>query len=405
MSKYLRKEITVGKLVEGGWNETERKAMKGTLCVQPYYQREFVYDQKDRKTKEDRKVGVVKSAFNRELRDAITIYNLDEEEQESFGYKKEVVDGQQRITSLCKFVAGEFAVTLEGYSVPVKYSDLLPKDRDAFLSCPIYVDYLEGTRMDVLNCFKIKNTVTAVIMEDIQLTLALFSYREFTQKVKKCLDLSNKYNVLETFNGYVKNASDEDFKLCKVVEMCLEGFAEYEGFKSIPELLQTVEPSESREFRYYLDDVFEWVEDNFKWLKGSYQGVNFCNYAKRNDWLKLYNKYHETFNGDVEELKKTFKMLIERDDLKKRSKMVEYLMCRDAYILQPRAFTRDEIERKAAEQGMLDAITHKPLVKPYHGDHIDPWSKGGHTDYSNLRVVNADTNLHKGTQMGTTIFD
>ena len=98
------KHYTVDEVVEGFvYNELEGKGLfglAGKLVIQPEYQRNYIYDD----GKKD--VAVIDSLL-KGYPLGLIYFNVD-------GDTLEVLDGQQRITSVGRFVTGKFAIKVDG---------------------------------------------------------------------------------------------------------------------------------------------------------------------------------------------------------------------------------------------------------------------------------------------------
>ena len=386
-----RIEMPIAKIVEGNWNNNEKKAMKGQLLVQPEYQREFIYDSLNKTTKESRKVEVVKSVFRNLLRDSITLYKLSDEEAKEYGYKYECIDGQQRLTSLCLFVAGDFSVQLDDDGNAVKYADFTMEEKEIFLNRKLYVDVYEGSRGGLVTLWKMKNIFTPVQASDIEVELGMFYRKDFVKKCKALFNENNRAKCLPCFKGFMASTSEEDFKRFKTLEKCLTGFADFCGYNNRVELLQDADENTFKDFRKYLGDVFNWVEYNFDWLKTVGRG----NDAKDDKWFNYYNE-----NSDktvVDGAKEKYIELMEDEEVTAGKKgVINYLLNGKLCALNLRQFTDGQIAKKLAEQGFVDYWTGEPLdIKDAVGDHLVPWIEGGKTTYDNLVVCSARTNAHR----------
>ena len=91
--------LTIGELVKGFKENTttgEVTSMNGLLNIRPPYQREFVYEQ-------PRRDAVITTVLENCPLSVIYLAKLDDG-------KLEVIDGQQRILSICKYAAGQFSI-------------------------------------------------------------------------------------------------------------------------------------------------------------------------------------------------------------------------------------------------------------------------------------------------------
>ena len=101
MKTTLRTDITVRDICDGFvYNELEGKGLfglSGKLVIQPEYQRNYIYAD----GKKD--VAVIESVLNQYPLGLIYFNKVNDN-------LLEVLDGQQRITSLGRFVTGKFAI-------------------------------------------------------------------------------------------------------------------------------------------------------------------------------------------------------------------------------------------------------------------------------------------------------
>ena len=88
--------ITIRQLVEGFTNNDEEgvTGYGGRLNIRPKYQREFVYDDKQ-------KMAVIDTVFKGYTLNAMYWVETGDEAYE-------LLDGQQRTMSICSYFAGEF---------------------------------------------------------------------------------------------------------------------------------------------------------------------------------------------------------------------------------------------------------------------------------------------------------
>lgn len=135
-----RKKITVGEVFEDYSNDLEEgvTGYKGKLDIRPRYQREFVYNDKQR----DEVVRTVLKGLPLNVIYWCKVKKAD-------GY--EVMDGQQRTISICEHIAGSF-------SVDSKYFAIQPKDiQKKILDYPLFVYVCDGKDSEKLEWFSIIN--------------------------------------------------------------------------------------------------------------------------------------------------------------------------------------------------------------------------------------------------------
>ena len=121
MKTILRTDITVADICDGFvYNQLEGKGLfglGGKLTIQPEYQRNYIYADGGGK----REQAVIQSLLKGYPLGLIYFNTVAPE-------KFEVLDGQQRITSIGRFVTNKFAIMSNGNP---QYFDSLPADQQA----------------------------------------------------------------------------------------------------------------------------------------------------------------------------------------------------------------------------------------------------------------------------------
>ena len=101
MKTILKSNITVKEICDGFvYNELEGKGLfglSGKLTIQPEYQRNYIY------AEENREAGVIESVLKEY---PIGLIYFNKVGKDTF----EVLDGQQRVTSLGRFITDKFAI-------------------------------------------------------------------------------------------------------------------------------------------------------------------------------------------------------------------------------------------------------------------------------------------------------
>ena len=95
------------------------------------------------------------------------------------------------------------------------------------------------------------------------------------------------------------------------------------------------------------------------------------------------------------------KRLHEDEDIQKSKGIYEYLLSRDkdpfaGRLLNLRAFDkRDKIAAYTRQNGICAICCQKFTFEEMEGDHIKPWSRGGHTTPDNCQMLCRDCNSRK----------
>ena len=132
-------KITVRELTEGYVDNQEAgvKAYGGKLDVRPPFQREFVYNDKER----DAVIDTITQDF------PLNVMYWSVNDDGTF----EIIDGQQRTVSICQYVNGDFAHLF-------RYFDNLTKEeKDQILNYELYIYRCTGSDKEKLKWFKTIN--------------------------------------------------------------------------------------------------------------------------------------------------------------------------------------------------------------------------------------------------------
>lgn len=121
-------------------------------------------------------------------------------------------------------------------------------------------------------------------------------------------------------------------------------------------------------------------------------------------WGLLYNQYHsKQYNSNA--LEADIKKLVMDDDVTKKAGIIQFILSdrtwRDEKHLSLRAFTESQKLRAYERQGhkcplcVANGINTEYAFEDMEGDHIIPWSKGGHTTDDNLQMLCKECNSAK----------
>ena len=140
----------------------------------------------------------------------------------------------------------------------------------------------------------------------------------------------------------------------------------------------------------YFRSVIDWV------------GSTFPNYRKKLmkgiPWGILFNQYGKN-SYDPAALEARITELEIDEDVTNQRGIYEYVLGGSERCLSIRVFSERDKRRKYGEQGEKCVRCGKTVeYEKCHGDHITPWSKGGHTTYDNLQILCADCNRTKSAQ-------
>lgn len=164
MKTTLKTSITVKDICDGFvYNELEGKGLfglSGKLTIQPEYQRNYIYA--DGK----RDVAVIKSILKNYPLGLIYFNKVGED-------KFEVLDGQQRITSIGRYVTNKFAVKDDNDME--QYFNSIAADKQAKILATQFLIYeCEGTETEIKDWFRTIN-IAGVPLNSQELLNAVYS--------------------------------------------------------------------------------------------------------------------------------------------------------------------------------------------------------------------------------------
>jgi len=389
MKTTLRTDITVADICDGFvYNELEGKGLfglGGRLVIQPEYQRNFFYHQ-DQGGKRER--AVIHSLL-RGYPIGLLYFNKVGEE------RYEVLDGQQRITSIGRFVTNKFAIMVDGNP---KIFDSLPADQKArILDTKLLIYICEGAESEIKEWFQTIN-IAGVPPNDQELLNAIYS-GPFVTLARA--EFSNSQNAnLHKWRAYIKgNANRQDFPACALDWVSKGNISDYMSKHRYDDNID--------ELKSYFNSVIDWVATVFREVYPEMQGV---------EWGRLYEQYHRTpYNPD--EVSQKVKQLREDPYVRNRRGIFEYVLggCQDHRLLDVRVF--DEAVKWAVHAAQTAAakaagVSNCPLCAVGHGanrsriywyeemeaDHVTAWINGGASTADNCQMLCKTHNRAKGNR-------
>jgi hypothetical protein len=351
-------EILIKDLVNGYIDNQEEGVYGygGRLNIRPKYQREFVYNDRQR----DAVIETVRKNFP--LNVMYWVKNGD---------SYEVLDGQQRTISICQYVNNDFEIKA------MAWDNLTNDQQEQILNYKLMIYFCEGTDSEKLDWFRIINTAGEKLYEQ-ELRNAVYTgiwltdaKRHFSKSGCAAYQIGKDY-----ING---NTIRQDF-----LEIALDWISggKIEGYMS-----KNQHESNANELWLYFQNVINWVKVIFPEYRKEMKSVA---------WGELYNKFgKEKF--DSVEMEKQIKTLLMDDDVTKKSGIYPYLLTKDEKYLNIRTFTDSQKRAAYEKQNRVCPICREHYeIKEMEGDHITPWSEGGKTQPDNLQMLCKDCNRRKG---------
>lgn len=387
MKTTLHTEWTIADICDGFvYNELEGKGlfgMGGRLTIQPEYQRNYIYAD----GKKD--VAVIDSVL-KGYPLGLIYFNRTADG------RFEVLDGQQRITSLGRFFNGKLGIK-DASGLPQSIGSLPKEMRDKFLNAPLLIYECEGTETEIKDWFRTIN-IAGIPLNHQELLNAVYS-GPFVTAAKEVFSNSQRSEV-QKWSAYVAGAVNRQDFLATALDWVSNGSAEeymkdhrYNG--DITELVN------------YFNSVIDWVKTVFPLVESEMRGL---------PWGELYERYHNTPYNPSQMAKRVHELYAD-PYVKNRKGIFEFLLGgeTDTKLLDIRIFddaTKKSVYARQTEEAKKHDTSNCPycaighdanakkiwMLKEMDADHVTAWSKGGATTADNCQMLCKHHNRAKGNR-------
>lgn len=386
MKTTLRTDWTVEDICKGfTYNEYEGRGLfglSGKLTIQPEYQRNYIYA--DGK----RDVAVIDSILKGYPIGLIYFVKVAED-------KYEVLDGQQRITSIGRFLTDKFAIKING--MEHNFSGLAEDLKNKINETELTIYICEGEESEIKEWFKTINIV-GIPLNEQELLNAIYS-GPFVTKAKEVFSNSRNANI-QKWSAYISGSVNRQEYLHTALDWVSKGH--------IDEYMSRHRyDTDITELETYFNSVIDWVSGVFIDVDDSMRGL---------PWGALYEQYHRNAY-DPQEVSEKVHELLEDDYVKDNKGIYEYILggCEDTKLLNVRIFddvTKKSVYLRQTKEANEKNISNCPLcalgndsnknriykLNEMDADHVSAWSRGGATDISNCQMLCKTHNRAKGNK-------
>ncbi len=354
-------KISVREVIAGYKDSAEEGvvAYGGKLDIRPKYQREFVYNGKQR----DAVIETIKNSFPLNV-----MYWVKTDEG-----NYEVLDGQQRTISIGQYVNGDFSLN------NFNFHNLTDDEQSQILDYELMIYFCEGTDREKLNWFKIIN-IAGEKLTDQELRNAVYTGPWLSDAKLKFSKSNCAAYLLAHDGGQLVSGSP-------IRQEYLETALAWINDDKIEDYMAKHQhDANAQELWQYFQDVIAWVRTTF---------TNYRREMNSVEWGTLYNKYKDNkFNS--KKLEEEIQKLISDDEVQNIKGIYTYILTRDERYLNLRQFD-DKTKRKAFEKqkGVCVWCKEKFKIEEMEADHIKPWHEGGKTDAKNCQMLCKQDNRTK----------
>lgn len=357
--KIKLKELTIADLVKGYQDDGEGGIVgyDGLLDIRPPYQREFIYNDKQR----DAVIDSVHKGF------PLNVMYWADRGDDCF----EIIDGQQRTISICQYICGEFSIN------GLAFHNLQNDQKKKILNYKLMIYTCKGGSSERLEWFKTINIAGAVLTNQ-ELRNAVYHGKWVSDAKKR---FSRRGCPAEGLAKDLLKGSciRQDYLETAIKWISKDNITEY--------MSQHQNDNNAVELWNQFRSVIDWTKAIFTNYRREMKGV---------DWGGLYSKF-KSVDLDPDLLEKKLAHLIMDDDVTNKSGIYSYLLDGKESHLNIRSFTNNmKAVAYERQKGFCRICKKKFNINEMEADHIDPWSEGGKTQDENCQMLCRPCNRRKG---------
>lgn len=386
MRTTLKTNLTVADIIEGfEYNELDEKGLfglNGKLTIQPEYQRRYVYGD----GKKD--VAVIDSLLKGY---PIGLIYFNQAEGDTY----EVLDGQQRITSIGRYVRGLFAAEHNGNQQ--YFSGLAGELQKKILDTPLLIYVCQGEEGEIKDWFRTIN-IAGVPLNNQEILNAVYS-GPFVTLAREEFSNPQNSNVLK-WGAYISGDIRRQEYLERALQWASDG--QVDAYMS-----QHRHDDNIDELKDYFNTVIAWVSSVFTDVESEMKGL---------EWGRLWREFHKN-SYDPDKVHDELQKLYEDFAVKDKRGIYEYILSgsQNPSLLNVRLF--DEPTKKSVYARQTNAAKEKGISNcsvcasvdnanrdkiwayaDMDADHVTAWSKGGSTDAENCEMLCKPHNRAKGNK-------
>ncbi|MDE0185251.1 MAG: DUF262 domain-containing protein [Candidatus Poribacteria bacterium] len=352
-------DITVEELVEGYRDDREGgvTGYGGKLDIRPPFQREFIYEDKERKAVID---SILKGF-------PLNVMYWADRKDGTF----EIIDGQQRTISISQYVEGDFSFN------DLYFHNLQPDKARLILDYKLMVYVCSGTDSEKLKWFETVNIAGKELTKQ-ELRNAVY-HGPWVSDAKRYFS-KRGCAAYKIGSDYIRGSADRQEYLETAIRwVSKDAIEDY--------MAQHQHHDTARPLWEYFESVIDWVKETFT--------VKRVKYMKGVDWGFLFDTFGDA-KLDSDKIEEETARLVLDDDVTRKAGIYRYILTGEEKHLNIRAFT-DSMKQKVYEkQKSICAMCKDEFaIKEMQADHRTPWSEGGKTNEDNCQMLCKSCNREK----------
>lgn len=366
--KIELQKIKIRDIVDGFIDNGEKGVVGygGNLNIRPPYQREFVYKDEQR----DAVIDTILKGY------PLNVMYWAKNEDGTY----EVLDGQQRTLSFCKYVKSQNFSVRDNNGTPKKFKNLTNEEQNKILDYELYIYICDGSDKERLEWFTIINIAGEKLYDQELLNINYTGTWLSEAKLKFSKENCPAINIICHTQGDKKTKLvDKNAIRQEILELALTWLVG-DKKKIADYMAEHQHDSNANELWLHFTKVLDWVKCTFPHYRKEMKGI---------DWGRLYAEYG-TENYDIEGMERKINLLMADEDVTNKKGVYEYVLsrCTLEKALSVRTFSdRDKRTAYERQNGICPICGNKHNIEDMHGDHIVEWSNGGKTIIDNLQMV------------------
>lgn len=315
----------------------------------------------------------------------------------------EVLDGQQRLITICNFYIGKLSIKFEGGWT--SFENLPKYLQENFLNYNLDVTKCMGDEDERIKWFcRINQPNSILTTQELRNSTYIGPWVESAKKYFSAVSSKSKKPILnKDFKYYVMNyCKDRHIERAEILEMVIDwiayrDYADMRGKNNDGRINRYMSDHQSDEnadeLIAYYKEVIDWIQKMF--------GSRADTAMKKVDWGRLYVEYGNN-EYDINYINDRVAVLLSDSEVTCNSNIYEFVLMGEPMdkisMLSLRTFSERDKEIQMKKQHGYDPIKMEKLGDKVHAHHIIPWQMGGKTELDNLVLLNEDTHklVHQG---------